>query len=81
MRTAVYAQLIRIVTTYRRDKNGVLLGHKGTARDEPYGILFEVAKALRDFLPCLPRGDDALWSALERALARAVDAKFPQPQD
>jgi hypothetical protein len=79
MRAAVYAELIRIVTTYRRNKKGALLGNKGKARDEPCGILFEVAKELRDSdsLPCLPRGDAALRSALERA----VDAKFPHPPE
>jgi hypothetical protein len=71
VREVVIDQLIRIVTTYRRDKKGALLGHKGRFRDEPYGVLFDVAVALRDSLPCLPRGDAALWSALYRARARA----------
>jgi hypothetical protein len=69
----VVAQLMRIIETHRLDKDQK---RKRTllARDRvtgaPYGVLFDVAAALRDFLPCLPRGDEALYKALTRAKKR-----------
>jgi hypothetical protein len=69
VRDYVIPRLIALVEKYRLDKKRALLGHTGTARTDPSGVLFEVAKALR--LPCLPWRDAALFSALDRGSRRA----------
>jgi hypothetical protein len=69
----VVARLLRIVTTHRRDrdqeKKRALIS---TDREHglPYGVLFEVAWAYREALPCLPQGAEALRRAILRAMAR-----------
>jgi hypothetical protein len=79
VRDVVVARLCRIIETHRLDPKAPLLA-KDRVNGKPYGVLFDVAKALRDVLPCFPRSDAALFGALDRAGARLRRIhKIPPP--
>src|SRR5262249_13560256 len=67
VREVVFARLTRIVETYRRNKKGPLIT-QDRERNKPYGVLVDVAVALR--LPCLPKSKSAIHRAYFRAQAR-----------
>jgi hypothetical protein len=79
VRDVVIARLCRIIETHQLNPKASLLG-KDRVSGKPYGVLFDVAKALRDVLPCFPRSDAALVGALDRATARLRRIhKIPPP--
>jgi hypothetical protein len=74
VREVVFDRLTRIVEPYRRDSNAPLIT-QDRKHNEPYGVLVEVAVALRDCLPCLPRSESAVHRAYFRAKARRRQRK------
>jgi hypothetical protein len=66
LREAVIERLIHIAVTYRRNPRDRLLNRE-RAEGRPGGLLYDLAVVLRPWLPCLPRGDEALYKALGRA--------------
>jgi hypothetical protein len=62
----VFARLIHLVETFRRERKGALL-KRVTKYKLPGGPLYVVADILRPWLSCLPPGEEALYKALQRA--------------